>query len=146
MTKVRATRFVDCPFSAVIEFAEESLRRRPDIRLAAAPALGEHANVTARLTDDTTDFSRKHEALLLAWQPRHAIFPRFEGALTVRPKRGGAWMRLRGTYEPPLGRLGGVFDALFGRAIARLTLRMLLREIGADVERRWSAFRRELTA
>lgn len=137
MTTVRATRFVECPFSAVIDYAEEALRRRQNIIVSAAPALGELVHVTAQISDDVSDPVRRHDALLLAWRPYSPLFPDFHGALTVRPKGRGAWLRIQGSYEPPLGIAGRTFDALVGRRIAYFTLARLLREIAHSAERRW---------
>lgn len=147
VSTVRVTRFVDCPFSAVIEFAEETLRGRRDITLSPAPPLRHHVHLDSQLTDDLTDTSRKHDALLLAWQPSLArLFPDFHGALTVRPKARGAWMRIQGSYDPPFGLAGRIFDALAGRFIAQLTLMRLLRDIAHTAERRWHACRQERPA
>lgn len=142
MTTVRATRHVECPFSACIDFCEEALRARPDITL-----LTQHAELTTQIAEDVSDSVRRHDALLLGWHPRLAVlFPDFHGALTVRPKGRGVWLRIQGSYEPPFGAAGRIFDMLVGRFIARFTLARLLRDLSRTVERRWSAFRRELTA
>lgn len=147
MTSVRVTRFVNCPFSAVIEFAEETLRGRGDITLSPGPPLRHHVHLDSQLTDDVTDTTRKHDALLLAWQPSLArFFPDFHGALTVRPKGRGAWIRIQGSYDPPFGIFGRIFDALAGRFIAQLTLMRLLRDIAQRAERRWRAFCEERPA
>lgn len=145
MTTVRATRFCDCPFSAVVEFSEEALRTRPDVTLSIAPATGARVHVESQLTDDVSDISRKHDALLLSWKPPVAqLFPDFHGVLTVRPAGRGSQMRIQGSYEPPFGLAGRVFDTLAGQFIARLTLRRLLRDIAGVVEHRWKVFRKEL--
>ncbi len=141
---MRATRFVDCPFSAVIEFAEEALRERPDVTLSPAPRLARHVCVASQVCEDVSDPVRRHDALLLAWRPPSPLFPDFHGAFTVRPKGRGAWLRVQGSYEPPFGALGRAFDSLFGRRIARRTLEHLLRDISESAEHRWRSFREEL--
>lgn len=131
MTTVRTTCFVDCPFSGVIEFAEDALRSRQSITLATA--------------DDVSDRVRRHDALIVAWKPAIAfLFPDFRGALTVRPKGRGAWLRVQGSYEPPLGLFGRLFDAVFGQFIARLTLARLLAGVAREVECRWRTYRTEV--
>lgn len=147
MTTVHAGKYVACPFSASIEYAENTLRARHELVISPGPALGERVHMDAKVTDDLTDSVRRHDALLLAWQPKHsAMFPDFHGALTVRPKLRGSYLRLQGSYEPPAGLLGRAFDAVAGRAIATLTMRRLLNEIGKAVEAQWSTFRQELEA
>lgn len=145
-TTMRVTRFVRCPFSAAIEFAEETLRHRTDFTISAAPAVAHHVTVAAHLAEDVSDTVRRHEALLIAWKPRLRLFPPFAGALTVRPKGRGTWLRIQGSYEPPLGAAGRLFDAIAGRFIARLTLQRLLGEIARGAEERWRAFKAELPA
>lgn len=147
MTTVRATRFVDCPFSAVIEFSEEALHERTDVSLSPAPPLSQQVHVTTRTAEDVTDAARRHDALLVAWRPvLAALFPEFHGAFTVRPKGRGSWLRIQGSYEPPFGALGRVFDVLLGRHIAEWTLAHLLRDVASSAERRWHSFCKELHA
>lgn len=146
-TTVHATRYVDCPFSAVIEYVDDTLRRRMDRALSPVPLLSARVRVHLRVVDDRTDPVRRHDALLLAWRPAlPRLFPAFCGALTVRPKGRGAWLRIRGSYEPPLGAAGRLFDVIAGRALALRTLDRLLREIVRDVEAAWQTFRAERTA
>ena len=140
MTVVRVQRWVDCPFSAVIEFAGVILHDRGDVTVSPVPLVGEHVSVQSSEARDYTDTVRHHEALLLAWQPPHRnLFPNFRGVFTVRPKRGGAWLRLQGEYSPPLGRMGALFDALVGRLVARQTMARFLKEIACAVEHKWRA-------
>lgn len=147
MTTVHAGKYVACPFSASIEYAEKTLRQRHELVVSPGPAVGERVHMDAKVTDDLTDSVRRHDALLLAWQPKHtAMFPDFHGALTVRPKLRGSYLRLQGSYEPPAGLLGRAFDAVLGRPIATLTMRRLLNEIGKAVEAQWTTFREELEA
>jgi len=89
MSDVRISRYCECPFSAVMDFAEKTLAQRQGMLVSPGPALAENVFHTTRLVDDRTDQSRGHDALLLAWKPEHSgIFPDFRGVLTVRPMRG----------------------------------------------------------
>ena len=145
MTTVRATRFVNCPFSGVIEFAEEALRERESITLSPAAPFKQRVALATEAAEDISDRVRRHDALLIAWKPAIAfLFPDFRGAVTVRPMGHGAWLRIQGSYEPPLGAIGRVFDALFGRYVAHLTLAHLLDDVARDVECRWRAYRKEI--
>lgn len=146
MTTVRVTRFVNCPFSACIELCEGELRERSDVTLSPMPPMAQQVHVSTQITDDLTDVTRKHDALLLAWQPGGRLFPEFHGAITVRPKGRGAWLRIQGSYEPPFGTAGRIFNALIGRFIARITLARLLRQVAHRAERRWRAIRKEIPA
>jgi hypothetical protein len=135
VTQLHERRFVACPFSAALEFAESAVNRRSGLFLSPAPPLGEHADVAVASTPDSSDDVRKHDALLIAWRPqRTRFFPDFHGVLTVRPEHAGVTLQLDGVYEPPYGALGKAFDLLGGRSIARHTMQNLLRDLGADIE------------
>ena len=73
----------------------------------------------------------------VGWAPREGgPYPIFSGTFTI----DGAddydrfWLVLDGSYEPPIGLIGGAFDALAGRFIARATARDLLGRIRDGVE------------
>ena len=143
MSEVRVTGYCECPFSAVMEFAERSLKERGRMTVSPVRGVGENVSHATQRVDDGTDTSRIHDALLLVWKPEHrTAFPDFRGMLTVRPKERGAWLRLQGKYEPPFGLAGKVFDAVAGNRIANRTARRLLNEVIEDVETKWSIARR----
>jgi len=67
----------------------------------------------------------------VAWAPKDGgPYPTFHGTLSVADE-GPGWSRLEidGTYAPPFGPIGAVFDAAVGRRIAQATLRELLAEL-----------------
>lgn len=135
MTQIHVTRYARCPFSAAVELAEKAMAGRSDLFVTPSPPFGEHVRFAAVSAPDRSDESRKHDALLLAWRPETPnIFPEFRGVLTVRPKDHGVWLRLTGSYVPPYGKPGKVFDFFFGRALARRTVRRLLDEVAAAIE------------
>ena len=73
----------------------------------------------------------------VAWEPRDGgPFPNFEGTFTIEGAEDydRFWLVLSGSYEPPIGLVGGAFDALAGRFIARATARDLLGRIRDSVE------------
>lgn len=144
MTQIRVKRYVRCPLSATLEFAEQAVSRRSGLYVTPAPPLGERVRVAAATTEDTTDSARKHDALLLAWRPQTpGMFPDFQGVLTVRPHNGGASLRLNGRYEPPFGALGKIFDTIAGRSIAAYTMRNFLGDLANEIE---AAYRQECAA
>jgi hypothetical protein len=142
VSTVRVKRYVACPFSATIEFAETALRRMKNLHVSPIEGLGERVISSAKIVDDSTDKSRRHDALLITWRPEHRLFPDFKGTLTIRPRTRGTSVRLQGSYDPPFGVWGRAFDLVFGRAIAHRTLARLLAQLGADVEGQWDEFRR----
>ena len=135
MSKVRVRRYCACPFSAVIGIAEKALQRHPRMRVSPISAVSENVKATMGVVEDHSDGVRRHDALLLAWRPDHPqLFPEFRGVLTVRPKSRGVWLRLQGSYDPPLGFLGKAFDLAFGYVIARATMARLLAQLTAEIE------------
>jgi hypothetical protein len=112
------------------------------MRVSPISAVSENVRATAAVVDDESDDVRRHDALLLAWRPDHPrLFPEFQGVLTARPKNRGVWLRLDGSYDPPLGFIGKVFDLVFGRAIARSTMARLLAQLSAEIATQYSGAR-----
>ena len=139
MTRVSVRRYVDCPFSAAIELAEKAAVERNDLYVTPFPPLGERVELTAQTANDDSDIARKHDALLIVWRPqRPQLFPEFRGALTVRPDRRGVSLQLTGSYEPPYGIAGKVFDFVAGRVIARSTMVRFLNEFATEIEAGWT--------
>lgn len=141
MTLIRETAIAHCPFSAAIEFAASFFAGHTTLPLAGTLALQTDVLTTFEVVLDTTDSSRLHDALHLDWSPgRHLPLPRFSGLLTVRPDSNHAELILEGTYEPPFGLMGQVFDGLLGKQIAHGTVRALLRQIATSIEGQWQHY------
>lgn len=141
MTLIRETAIADCPFSAAIEYATAFFAQHKTLPLAGTLALRTDVLTTFEVVLDTTDSSRLHDALHLDWSPgEHLPLPRFSGLLTVRPDSGRTELILEGTYEPPFGFVGAIFDSLLGSQIAHGTVRALLRQISTSIEARWVGY------
>jgi len=85
--------------------------------------------------------SSKHlgleQRIAVTWRPEleQEPFPTFTGTLALEAATPKACaLTLDGTYEPPLGIAGKVFDAALGRRIAEATAEQLLKEIGGFIE------------
>lgn len=77
-----------------------------------------------------------NDLMLITWIPEGTgVFPTFEGILIVRADNGNSSIELDGTYTPPFGPAGQVFDATIGHRIAESTARELLKDLKAAVER-----------
>ena len=77
-----------------------------------------------------------NDLMLITWVPEGtAVFPTFEGILIVRAVDDASAIELDGTYTPPFGVAGQVFDATIGHRIAESTARELLKDLKAAVER-----------
>lgn len=76
----------------------------------------------------------------VTWRPEGgAFFPSFDGRLTVRhdEQYKQCVLELEGSYRPPLGAAGAVFNRLIGRTIAAATARELLERFGSLMEERY---------
>jgi hypothetical protein len=75
----------------------------------------------------------------ITWSPEgNTIFPRFEGTLAVYGEGadpGVSYIELDGSYVPPFGPAGQLFDAAIGRRIAQATAREFLKDVKAAIER-----------
>ncbi|MGC1379439.1 MAG: hypothetical protein WA814_00290 [Candidatus Baltobacteraceae bacterium] len=85
------------------------------------------------------DEENLNDLIRIAWQPEGTtVFPCFEGTLVVwggdDPNRSS--IELDGSYSPPFGAAGQLFDASIGRQIANATARALLRDLKDAIEQR----------
>lgn len=83
-----------------------------------------------------TAFTPRAEAALhLTWRAAHGgPFPALTGVMTARAHSTHATLHFMGSYAPPFGIAGRFFDALVGRHIARISVRMLLCDIKRYIE------------
>ncbi len=139
MSKIREMVKVDCPFSGVIEYVERFFAKRHKLPLTGFKTIGTKVTTEYSVVIDHVDASRRHDALEVSWFPKeHLPLPAFHGLLSVRPDSQGSLLALEGTYEPPLGSVGKVFDKAVGRNIAQGTVNGLLQEIKTSVEEQWN--------
>ncbi|MHB8433987.1 MAG: hypothetical protein ACYDCA_10395 [Candidatus Tyrphobacter sp.] len=76
------------------------------------------------------------------WEPAGGgPYPEFDGELTVRADEDypTSILELIGTYKPPMGLVGVVFDAIAGARIAEATAHELLKNIGQVMEAQYNA-------
>lgn len=141
MTTIRETARADCPFSAAIEFASTFFQAHGTLAVSGSLVVRTDVLTTFEVVLDRTDSSRLHDAVHLDWSPGERLpFPRFSGLLTVRPHDAGSDLTLEGSYEPPFGLLGTLFDTLLGEQIAHGTVRALLRQIVLSLEASWRTY------
>ncbi len=71
------------------------------------------------------------------------LFPIMRGMITVRPNGPATEVRMDGSYTPPLGAFGELFDRIIGRRIALRTVERFLDQLHDSVEREWQNQSRE---
>jgi hypothetical protein len=152
VARVCVERVVRCPFSVAHDYAEDffaQAARGIELHVPLrdlAPTRGGHLRRPVRLVaermPDEHEPGRAHDALEIHWTAGTRFFPDFHGALRLRiDSVDTTRLSLEGTYQPPFGRFGRVFDLVAGRRIARATLRDLLRRVAESMEAREAAFR-----
>jgi len=155
LSKVVVERVVRCPFSVAHDYAEEFFRgcdaRGAEVRVPLrdlVPSLGGRLRRPVRMVfqrrPDEAESGRAHDTLEVSWTAGTRWLPDFHGALRLRiASVDETRLTLEGEYRPPFGAAGTGFDALFGRRIARATLRDLLDRLAVAMEQREIVFRGE---
>lgn len=73
----------------------------------------------------------------VSWQPQgDGPYPTFHGSITIGADEdyGASWLMLAGSYEPPFGVVGELFDMAIGKRIAKATARELLERLRDALE------------
>lgn len=146
MTTIERRRYVRAPYVRARTYLDRKLR--------AYASKGEERQMTLRvpirqgtLTKDVlvrygfgSDPMHFDEPWTITWVPQEGgIYPSFSGSLCVRSDETyhTSVLELRGTYVPPLGMVGEVFDAALGRHIAEVTADAILAEVADGIERQY---------
>lgn len=142
-----------CPFSVAYDYAEDFFRQavvrgaEVGVRLRdVVPTLGGRLRQPVRLMSmrrpDDAESGRAHDELEICWTAGTRFFPDFEGTLRLRiASVDETRLMLEGTYRPPFGMAGRIFDIVLGRRVARATMCDLLDRLADAMERREAAFR-----
>ena len=89
---------------------------------------------------DTPSFTIGRASLRLAaewrfaWRPAWRGFPSFGATLTVAPADNDTDLVLEGSYEPPGGVFGRLFDRVVGHKLAARTMDALLTQLALHAE------------
>ena len=156
-TRVCVERVVLCPFSVAHDYAEDFFRDDAagvelhvplrDVAPTRGGSLRRRVRLVAERIRDEHDPGRANDALEIDWVAGTRFFPDFHGALRMRIESvESTRLSLEGTYQPPFGPPGQVFDLIVGRRIARATMRDLLRRLGEAMEQREAEFRANAAA
>ena len=148
MTAIHERLYVNVPFNRAPEYFQEFIRTHQgghSLSLSAAVALRtpvadkvemrKTVQVTFRRVADPGHLVDRTE---VEWHPIDGSpVPAFSGAIVISADEGysTSCLALEGTYQPPLGKTGLIFDAIIGNKVARDTARRLLNSVAEDMER-----------
>ena len=152
MTQLQQRRYLKCPYNRARELLAELVAvpatAGGEERLfhltvpvpgVEGAALGKDVRATVTPGADPMGFD---EPWKLHWEPESGgVYPDFDGTLTIRADETyeTSMLELQGSYKPPLGAAGALFDAVLGSRIAHETARELLRKLGSTIEERYRA-------
>jgi hypothetical protein len=150
---LRVEASVACPLSLVIDEAHvifpllesPSPGVRVELRDLGLPlGLGlSHRVVTAfRRESDREERGRPHDAIVFTWDADSFLLPNFRGTLRFRVDTvDRTRIELEGTYVPPFGGAGVMFDRIAGRRLAHATLERIVHQLASRLESLWAAER-----
>ena len=153
VSRVSVEREVRCPFSVAHEYAEDFFgsieRRGADVAVPLnllVPTVGGRVShgvsISVNRRPDEAATGKANDALEIDWSAGTAFFPDFRGVLRLRiASVDETRLSLEGSYRPPFGPLGTLFDTLAGRRIAWSTMRDLIERLADAMEQREAAFR-----
>ena len=145
MSDLLEAHVVRCPYhlaqrflyDSISEFAESG-EQRPLTLTAPGPGMELTKGVMVSF-GPAADPMHFDQPWRIHWKPRSRLYPEFEGELTVRADETYETSRLelRGSYQPPGGIAGAVFDLAAGAHIASATAQALLHRIGDEMVARY---------
>lgn len=122
---VSVSAIADCPFSAAADYALDFLQE---------------AKFSTHLHRDNFESGRMHDEIRIFWESGSTVLPSFSGTVRFRIDRDRTRVLIEGTYAPPLGFAGRVFNEIVGKRIARATLRALAHRLTAYLAARHGAW------
>jgi hypothetical protein len=150
-TNVSVEAVADCPFSMADTYAADFLRAAeangPEATIRVpwhVPMMLMRRRVTVSfgMHMDLPEDGRSHDEIRVRWESGSKLLPNFHGAIRFRIDENRTRIIIVGSYTPPLGVAGQVFDALVGRWIARSSMTDLAGRIARYLSAReaaWSA-------
>jgi hypothetical protein len=148
---ITVSTLADCPFSIAEEYAKEYLQRAeaggaealvrvPWFRPLPMPA--HRVRLTFGLHTDVSEPGRRHDEIRFRWSSGTRLLPNFRGVISFRNEATRTRIFIEGSYDAPFGMLGGFFDRLAGKRIARASLVDIGERLKAFLEQREREWRK----
>lgn len=102
--------------------------------------LGHRVALSFGTHTDVLEPGRRHNEVRIHWESGSWMLPDFRGTLRFRIDALRTRIHINGSYRPPDGVLGRVFDHLLGRRIASSSMQELVDRIASHLtgrEQRW---------
>ena len=113
----------------MIDRLQDFFSQHPKLQVKALGPSTAGVEVQYSVLFDWLSISPQREGVAFSWRPVWRGFPAFGATLTVRPSGKKTEVVLDGSYEPPGGPLGRVFDSIVGRRLAERTMDEFLKQI-----------------
>jgi hypothetical protein len=110
------------------------LRLRVPIDAPLGVSIDREVRVEARRARDDENLN---DLIRISWSPEGmTVLPSFSGTRVVWGEAGEklSYIELDGTYTPPFGEAGQVFDETIGRRVAEKTAREFLKDLKRVIE------------
>jgi hypothetical protein len=129
MTRIARTARIHAPQGEVIAHLQEFFSQRPKLKVKTLGFSTAGVEVRYSLLYDWTSVAPPRGGLAFAWRPAWRGFPSFGATLTVRRAGEQTELVLEGSYEPPGGVVGRLFDRVVGQKLAARTMDALLDQL-----------------
>lgn len=133
MTRIARTARIHEPHGDVIARLQDFFSQRPKLHVRALGSSSAEVEVRYSLLYDWTRVTPPRGGNAFAWSPGWRGFPSFGATLTVRPAGKETDLVLEGSYEPPGGLVGRLFDRVVGQKLAARTMDALLDQLAHNV-------------
>jgi hypothetical protein len=133
MTRIARTTHLRVPQNQAIDLVAAFFKERPELKVQGPGRSAASVEVRYELLYDWTRLVQSYDAVAFAWTPRWRGFPPFGAILTIEPAGEGTLLVLEGSYDPPGGAAGRLFDRIMGARLAARTMDALLRDIARYV-------------
>jgi hypothetical protein len=145
---VNATALAACPISIAAAYVQEFLGGSeigsPGTMVIAGP-LRRRVRLQFGTASDETEIGRRNEEVAIRWSARTRWLPDFAGTLRFRiASVHTTTLLLSGTYVPPGGALGLIFDRIAGARIAQATIDRFADRIARAIEAHEAAWQQQL--
>ena len=132
MTRIVRTTRTLAPENVVIDRVQNFFSAHPKLQVRALGSSTAEVAVQYDLLFDWLSLAPQREGVAFAWRPAWRGFPAFGATLTVQQAGEKTELVLEGSYEPPGGVVGRLFDRVVGQKLAARTMDALLDQLARN--------------